>query len=62
MDTNQLVRDVKQRLSISELIISLYWEYDRLTSGGKSTLNKLAKRSGVLTEDEITRLNKHKDK
>lgn len=37
---------------IVELIVDLYWDYDRLSSSGQETLDKLAKLHGVQFEEE----------
>jgi len=37
---------------IKELITDLYWDFDRLSSCGKETLEELAKLVGVPTEAE----------
>ena len=34
-------------------IVDLYWDYDRLSSKGQETLDKLAKLYGVPTEEEV---------
>ena len=42
----------KRRLSW-KYISDLYWDYDRLSSSGQETLDKLAKLYGVPTEEEV---------
>jgi len=38
---------------IVKCIVNLYWDYDRLSSSGQETLDKLAKLHGVATEEEV---------
>ena len=38
---------------LRELVTDLFWEYDRMSSSGQETLDKLAKLIGVPTEAEI---------
>ena len=38
---------------IQQLVIDLYWDFDRLTSSGQKSLEKLAKMVGVPTEKEM---------
>lgn len=38
---------------IVKCIVNLYWDYDRLSSSGQETLDKLAKLHGVPTEEEV---------
>ena len=38
---------------LPDLVNDLFWDYDRLTSSGKLTLDKIAKLVGVLTEEEV---------
>jgi|TARA_R110002074_G_scaffold194806_1_gene360908 hypothetical protein len=45
----------------TELIVELYWEYDRMSSDGQQALDNLAKHHGVLTEDEVKLLTKHRE-
>ena len=42
----------KRRLSWG-YISDLYWDYDRLSSSGQETLDKLAKLHGVATKEEV---------
>jgi hypothetical protein len=45
-------RELTLRLpQLQEWVTDLYWEYDRMSSSGKETLNKLADKVGVSTED-----------
>jgi len=45
----------------TDLIVDLYWEYDRMSSDGQQTLDKLAKHHEVLTEDEVKLLTKYQE-
>ena len=38
---------------LKELVDDLYWEYDRMSSSGKETLDKIADLVGVPTESEM---------
>ena len=38
---------------LPDLVNDLFWDYDRLTSSGKLTLDKIAKLVGVPTENEV---------
>jgi predicted HTH domain antitoxin len=38
---------------LRELVIDMYWEFDRLSSSGQLTLEKIAKLIGVPTEEEM---------
>ena len=38
---------------VQKHVLDLFWEYDRMSSAGKSSLNKLAKLVEVPTEMEI---------
>ena len=41
---------------IQQLVTDLYWEFDRMTSSGQETLEKLAELVGVPTEEEISNM------
>jgi hypothetical protein len=41
----------KQRLQ--ELVVDMYWDFDRLSSNGKLALEKIAEIVGVPTEKEM---------
>ena len=43
---------------IQQLVTDLYWEFDRMTSSGQETLEKLATLVGVPTEEEINNMSK----
>ena len=43
---------------IQQLVTDLYWEFDRMTSSGQETLEKLATLVGVPTEEEISNMSK----
>ena len=49
---------MKNNKKIQKLVTDLYWDFDRLTSSGKETLEKLAKLVGVPTEEEISNMSK----
>ena len=38
---------------LKQLIGDLYWEYDRMSSPGKQTLDKISKLLGLPTEEEM---------
>jgi len=38
---------------LQELVTDMYWEFDRLSSSGQLTLEKIAKLIGVPTEEEM---------
>ena len=38
---------------LQELVDDMFWEYDRLSSSGQETLDKIAKLVGVPTKDEM---------
>jgi hypothetical protein len=38
---------------LKQLIGDLYWEYDRMSSSGKQTLDKISKLLGLPTEEEM---------
>ena len=38
---------------ITKLVVDLCWEYDRMSSSGQETLDKLCKVLGIETEAEI---------
>lgn len=47
-------RELTLRLpQLQEWVTDLYWEYDRMSSSGKETLDKLAKKVGVPTQQEM---------
>ena len=45
---------MKKNEKIQKLVTDLYWDFDRLTSSGQETLEKLAELVGVPTEEEIS--------
>ena len=48
-----------KRSKIQELQVlvgDMYWEYDRVSSSGQKTLDKIAKLLGVPTEEEISNM------
>ena len=40
-------------MTLKELIADMYWEYDRMSSSGQETLDKIAKKDGVETNQEL---------
>ncbi len=44
---------IKNNKKLQQLVIDLYWDFDRLSSSGQETLEKLAKMVGVPTEEEM---------
>ena len=44
---------MKNNKKIQKLVTDLYWDFDRLTSSGQKTLDKIAKLVGVKTEAEM---------
>ena len=44
---------IKNNAKLMQLVTDLYWDFDRLTSSGQETLEKLAKMVGVPTEEEM---------
>ena len=46
---------------VQQLVTDLYWDFDRLTSSGQETLEKLATLVGVPTEEEMNTTLYHKD-
>ena len=49
---------MKKNEKIQKLVTDLYWDFDRLTSSGQETLEKLATLVGVPTEEEINNMSK----
>ena len=47
---------MKNNEKLKKLVIDLYWDFDRLTSSGQETLEKLATLVGVPTEEEISNM------
>ena len=41
---------------VTKLVVDLCWEYDRMSSSGQETLDKLCKVLGIETEAEIDEL------
>jgi len=45
---------INEKLNITKSLISdLYWEYDRMSSSGQFTLDKLAKLYGIETNAQL---------
>ena len=49
---------MKKNEKLQKLVTDLYWDFDRLTSSGQETLEKLAILVGVPTEEEISNMSK----
>ena len=49
---------MKKNEKLQKLVTDVYWDFDRLTSSGQETLEKLAKLVGVPTEEEISNMSK----
>ena len=49
---------MKKNEKLQKLVTDLYWDFDRLTSSGQETLEKLATLVGVPTEEEISNMSK----
>ena len=47
---------IKNNKKIQKLVTDLYWDFDRLTSSGQETLEKLAELVGVPTEEELSNM------
>ena len=45
----------------AQLIAELYWDHDRLSNGGKETLDRLARMWGVPTEEDMQGADSHID-
>ena len=41
---------------VTKLVVDLYWDYDRMSSSGQETLDKLAKVLNIPTEEEQDKL------
>ena len=53
---DEQIKLISEKRKLSWKYISdLYWDYDRLSSSGQETLDKLGKLFGVATEEENTR-------
>ena len=42
---------------LKELVDDLYWDYDRMSSSGQETLDKMAKLLGLPTFDDVENAN-----
>lgn len=51
MDKNKIPTHVIQK--VRELVDELFWEYDRMSSSGKKTLDQIAKHLNVPTQEEV---------
>ncbi len=47
---------IKNNEKLIKLVTDLYWDFDRLTTSGQETLEKLAELVGVPTEEEISNM------
>ena len=41
---------------LRELVDDMYWDYDRMSSSGQETLDKIADILGLPTENEVTEM------
>ena len=48
--------DSLTKSQVTKLIVDLCWEYDRMSSSGQETLDKLCKVLGIETEAEMDEL------
>jgi predicted HTH domain antitoxin len=47
-------RLINEKKNLTEkYVVDLYWEYDRMSSSGQDTLDKLAKLYGIETNQEL---------
>ena len=53
------MRDRARESLIRALVNDMYWEYDRMSSSGQETLDKIAKLCGVPTNEDMNSLNEH---
>ena len=45
---------INEKKNLTEkYVVDLYWEYDRISSSGQDTLDKLAKLYGIETNQEL---------
>ena len=50
---------IKDLIKVKKLVGNLYWDYDRLSSDGKDTLNNISNLLGISTkETEINQVKK----
>jgi hypothetical protein len=52
------MKKVHDLVKMQNLIVDLYWEYDRMSSSGQNSLDKIAKIMKVPTENEIKQMSK----
>ena len=45
-----------EKSQLQELVTDLYWEYEKMTSSGKETLDKIAKVLDLPTQEEMDSL------
>ena len=48
--------DSLTKSQVTKLVVDLCWEYDRMSSSGQETLDKLCKVLGIETEKEMDEL------
>ena len=53
------MRDRARESLIRALVNDMYWEYDRMSSSGQETLDRIAKLCGVPTNGDMNSLNEH---
>ena len=60
MGSEQILEKIEESrkgmTQIQKLVDDLYWEYDRMSSSGQETLDKLAKVLNIPTEEEQDKL------
>ena len=47
------MKNVSDKMKVENLIVDLFWEYDRMSSSGQETLDKLASWVGVETDAQL---------
>ena len=48
------IKLINEKKNLTEkYVVDLYWEYDRMSSSGQDTLDKLAKLYGIETNQEL---------
>ena len=47
---------IKNNEKLMQLVVDLYWDFDRLSTSGQESLEKLAKMVGVPTEEEMNNM------
>tara|TARA_B100001778_G_C18357596_1_gene524875 strand:- start:202 stop:378 length:177 start_codon:yes stop_codon:yes gene_type:complete len=47
---------IKNNEKLMQLVVDLYWDFERLSTSGQESLEKLAKMVGVPTEEEMNNM------